>query len=274
MRRNLVSWSLACAALLALFSCASVELPGQEKETRRKRRGPTLPQGSHVDFSIGVGDLEVDIDGGPRDETDALNYRLAGEFIGGSFGGGVQFFGTHTDDDLQLGFAPPADGEFDAGGAYFHFTAMPSIRDRARFPIRVGPYFEFMGHRIDDAGLGDSDVDHFLLGTKIEFMPEVDLIKRERFRLTIYGGAHIGPTWVVTDVQRRSPSVDEADTTDALMYGFETGVRINAGIFAGALLFMHRNIDIDSTNFDDVVYTEPGREYEFEGFMFLGGVRW
>ena len=236
--------------------------------------------------SFALGNQDIDVDGGSGDDTGAFRLQIAGEFVGNNLGAGFEVFGQFSEDDLTFNNGRGStvqNSEVNSLGAFLHFTAMPKAGPHVDLPIRVGPFFEFIRQKETLSTPLEIDIDHVLLGLQVEFMPEVHFDLGSGQEVAGFVGGNVGAATVIVEsdlgVGSSSSFFDEeseVETTEAVFYGLETGVRYTAHGFGAQVSYIRRVVDIDDTTFPDLIGNPvlPSHMYTFDGIMFSASMRW
>jgi len=129
---------------------------------------------------------------------------------------------------------------------------------RLRFEARPGVYYDRMNMR----GARPTDAKPWSMGFRFELEGEVDVIKRPRFNLSVYGSGRVGYGWGRTTMG--DTRVDSA----SFGTGWEAGVRVQYAHVVGSLAWTDRETELQGDRLVD------GTEYGFEGPVLTFGMRW
>jgi hypothetical protein len=198
------------------------------------------PSNFRVEFAAGTGQLEHRTDSSALDgDADAALFRMHLEAVSRrGIGGGIQFEGIFTDDELF------ADSGFNATEAqsaslFAHFTYRASAR-RFMAPLRFGVRFHH--YELDDQVLSES-IRYGTIGPHFELAPEFRMVDRREVSWSLYGQLSGGIGFTGIDVDNDGNDYYSA----SVAFGGEFGTRFRAGPIECGLAFVTRWQSMDDS---------------------------
>ena len=262
------------AALSGGAAFAESSAHGGEEPARRARR--KYPRGKFL-ASLGVVDFEHrETDASGRrtldDETTARIFRLEGERVRRSTGGGASIEVISVNDDLHSNAAGINSSDTKSIDFYAHVTVRPVAR-MFRMPIRIGPYLNIL--KQDTDGSDPDDIDYYSLGIRAEIEPEIDLVRTRNHSLSLFFNGHAQAG--ATTIDYRTRQVDDEFQTSNWGVGIKTGLRVSMRRlhFQLAYLYSRRTFeesDEELVNGNFLTLNEA--EFMQDGFMLSMGFRW
>jgi hypothetical protein len=263
----------ACAAALA--ACAAAPPTRQQPVDQEFGAEPGFRSVSvRVGYSPGtvrhqIRGTGVDFD----DETDAHLVRLRVEG-GAPLGGGVTAEWYQSDDDL---FATTPGNPF-GPAELTSFNIAPHVRyrfgenSRLRAQVRLGFPFEYVEQDFQNAPI---DPEWIAAGGRLAVEPELLLLTEPGLRWSVHAeaAASLGYTLVLVETSSSFGGTTQEDfSAFTTGYGLEAGTRLELGHFDIGVSYMYRHTEVDEGR---VILGIPFGDFEseFEGFMFVGGVR-
>lgn len=219
--------------------------------------------------TYGIGRLEQTSGGPPSlndDETSQMA-RLEFERIEGSVGGGFQataIFGGDLHESTPVGEADTFIGE-----AFPHVTLRLASEHYFRMPIRLGPMFHLVNQ--DFATAAGGNIDRYSAGGRVEIAPELDILTRTGFRMSLFAEGHYGYGWALEDA--RSTAVDDEFDTTWDSYGGSAGLRFRWRDAEAQLGYTMRRMDFDVSDAEQGIVL-PASDYRFDGATFSLGFHW
>ncbi len=251
-------YRIATVTLTAAATGCSIPLEASQQSPRARAHAEQDARRGVITMAIAPGEFAIDRPG-PDTDPDARTVRFSAEF-GRSAGGGVRIERTTSDDD-EFGTS------VDRINFYGHFSGRFPAGPRGHVGVRVGPQIDVTDF---DTSPGSSDYTTF--AARFEVEPEFDLFRRDRTALSAFFTGHIGAGAAYVDVE--SGGVDDSFDTDAVLYGFETGLRFRAARFFGGASYLWSRTDVDESDSALTNAAMPATTYGFRGVAFTMGVVW
>ncbi|MGE3171914.1 MAG: hypothetical protein AB7O97_04760 [Planctomycetota bacterium] len=213
---------------------------------------------------VGGGTYEAEVLGS-SDDTDANFVRLHFEGVGdGSFGGGLRFEGSVSDDDLAGAF------EATEGELFLHATAVFGA-EKAIVPVRFGLMLHDTHFEVDAT---DIKVDWASVGLRVEAEPEFLLVRDTDLEWGLFGRA--GGCFGVTVISAEGTLpligfVDEDFESAMTGYDLEAGTRLAFEHFELQVSFLLRSLNYDESDPEGGV-TIAELDTEFRGLLIGGAI--
>ena len=186
-------------------------------------------------------------------------------------GGGLRFEGVgidngeDDDDGLFRDSSDPNDLGFDANNAtlFGHFTFRIQ-EHRFAMPFRIGLLFN--GLILEDNNTGNQTT-YASFGPCFEVEPEVTVVARGRFRMSLYGLLGVGACGTSIDVEG---DPRDYDSTTAFV-NVEAGVRARYAFGELGLAYIGRFQSMDRSDIENGSFV-VGYDANFQGLLFTFGV--
>lgn len=244
------------------------EYDRQERVHTSKRRLSHDPIFS-AHLTLGGGRLDHETRRSPfDDDEEAAFFRLRVEGLSHrELGFGVSHEYTVSSDELLAPAGADLGYRLQQHDTYLYLYAMERFPDDFRFPIRFGPYFNYLS--LADENSSD-ELEWFSIGARLSVEPELILTRDDQFELSLYGDASIGVHGTIIDSDT-STVRDEFETSGATL-GIEAGLRYRFGTFSMALAYLQRSIYFDESDPERGVFVRESDDL-FRGVVLSMGVR-
>lgn len=137
----------------------------------------------------------------------------------------------------------------------FVFGSLPLWPNRrTRLMQRPGAYYGNLNLKGADAASSEP----WSVGLRYDLEAEIDLVKRPRFVVSLFGSGRIGYGW----------GESRLESINALGWGYEAGVRAQMGRFFGSLGWIDYRTEYEGDR------RSSSQEYRFEGLSLVLGLRW
>lgn len=220
-------------------------------------------------LTLGGGRLDYDTDGSPFDDDDsAAFFRFRAEGLAErEFGFGISHEYTVGNDELLA--APGFDQGFrlQQHDTFIYLYAQERFPDDFRFPIRFGPYFNYLS--LEDENSSD-EIEWFSLGARVSIEPEFILARDDQFELSLYGDLSLGVHGTLIDSDT-SVVNDEFESNGATL-GIEAGLRYRFGTFSMGLAYLQRSTFFDESDAERGVFVRESEDV-FRGVVLSLGLR-
>jgi hypothetical protein len=233
------------------------------QEEAKERFDPRI----RIHFGYAAGEYSFEeIGSNADDETDADLFRFHVEGLTDrGIGGGIRTEFLISEGDLfrDAGFL---DTEARQSNFFGHFTYHVASH-RFSMPVRAGFLVDFLTLEEE---ITENEIDYLTFGGRVEFAPEVMLVRSRDFGLSMYGEFGMGFGFTTIEVNDFTGD-DEEFEAGTFFLGLEAGMRMRFGRATLGAAYLGRWQSMDESEEEDGVFV-LGYDADFHGLLLNFGI--